>query len=193
MAETINGLCPVNVLLRWIARRDAELRGGPESDWRRISVTQLGDTEHLRELITNAKKTTVRIMQRRFSQRGRPSSVEHELVLNEVDDGQSAELAEEVLSWVSKDRRDTGAVGRVMNVMGVSRKKLEQASFSFNYPEVILGDGEETKRLNPDQVRNMFTYRLSGDLRLDDVVWFERTTSKAHALSVAEGIPVDLD
>ncbi|GAB3884711.1 hypothetical protein [Terrabacter terrigena] len=190
VAEANGGTCPVDLLLRWIARRHAEILGDIDGSWVKLQVEQIADHDYLLGLIRNSTKTQVRLIQTEQTARRKRTSRDRVLTINEISETQSYALAEEILHWARQDSDTAGAIRRTMRLLGLNRDKLREANMTFNLPEVRVEAPSGTKVIAPGQIQELFTYPL-GDRRPRPDTWRSATRDRAHGLSVMERIPVE--
>ena len=192
VAEVVNRTSALDVFLAWLARLDAQdlgqVKGGDPEDWYRVRATQLGDPQHLRELLNQATSVKVRFQRRTRSARGRLQPAEMQLEVRQLDGAQTRRVAEQILSWTSTNTSVDAATNRMLEILGIHREPKDNTP--FNMTEVRT-EGVESTTVRPGMVEEMFTYPIyEGDLPPSSQVWDDKTQAKAQALSVVGDIQV---
>lgn len=173
VVETISGRCPVTMFLRWLAM--AEYQAAPRA-WVRLKSEQIGDRRRVRDMIREAEHVSAELSQVRPSMPGQ-KRVRRRLV-TEVDSHLGrTNLIEEALSWIDidEDRHPEDYVLRIESIAGFDPEQLDEVGLRFNDATIVVVDADKKeKRINPESVRDKFTYPVSRDLQADNTTWVAR-------------------
>lgn len=208
VAETCKRYTPIDNFLRWLAWLDlVDLLGRNEEesaiesdrandsapidqrhDWRKMRVHQIADRNYLTQLIARAKRINVDLVDASgVTKRGRFREVEKKLTFLDVGEGMHEALIQEIGHWLDPDYKRTGVVANIMRALHLDPSKLSNDGLTFNNTSIQL-HADQTVSVTPASVRDLFTYGLSENTRLDNHAWELATRPKLVELAAAEQV-----
>ncbi|MGN7703645.1 hypothetical protein [Cellulosimicrobium sp. 22601] len=169
VVEAINRRCPVTMLLHWLAKADFERSPGA---WTSMRAYQLSDRDKLKKMIRDSEKFEVRLKESRPATPGRRRGTRKTLSV-EVE----SELQRHSLIAAVSDLIEHGAdheyVEKVERIAGLDPAELDQARLEFDGASVVVTDPEtgRPKTIDPDRIREWFTYEIAPSPPTDDSDW----------------------
>lgn len=169
--ETIGRSCPVSSLTGWMKRKSREeaTQGTSEGSWWRIKTKPIADEERLAEMIREGQAQKL-VLIRNSVTPGRTREVRDvEITASLAVTGRMDEALKVVRGWYRDTRKATdesqpgvSTAQGVRQLAAIVGPEVENMDLDDGWVAIQDPDGQ-IKRVRPNQMTEVFTYRLSED------------------------------
>jgi len=204
--ETIGRSCPVALLTTWLSKASQdevtdnadEPEDSTAPSWWKLQADQMGDEQHLNEMISAGKFGKVELVKHDVTPDRKRTKEILRLTAPSIEGGLVSEVAHVVKDWWERTRRtgDKPAVGRPSDADGAQQlaavlvKDVQGLDFDDGW--VVLEDsGGRTNRISPSRMSEVFIYPLSIDDRVSDIAFYRDV--RARAVRVGLTVPVTVE
>ncbi|MEC4573642.1 hypothetical protein [Streptomyces virginiae] len=196
--ETIGRSCPVGPLTGWMRRKSREesTSGDIEGVWWRISVHPLADEDRLAEMIREGQAQKLVLVKHSVTA-GRTRDIKDvEITASLAVGGRMDRTVEVVQTWYRRNRQDDGAGEPVSAAQGVRQlaaivgPQVAGMDLDDGWVEIEDPDGQ-VKRVKPNQMAEVFTYRLSEHEPAVTPKFYAAARRTALALQPAAKVAID--
>lgn len=190
VVEAIDRRCPVTMLVRWLGYADFQ---ADQNRWVQLKVKQVADRDRVRAMIKNAQEVTAELTQ---VQAGAPGGrrVDRRLTTSVTSELARDKAISEALSWLTPDenRNARDYVLRIETIAGFKPDELDEVGLHFNSGALVVTDEEKKeKRLDPESIRDKFTYEMSKNLPLEDEAWIRKVRDLLRG-TLSEGTDIQI-
>ena len=189
VVDAIGPRCPSTMLVHWLTKSDCE--SYPES-WLRLNATLTADRDKLKRLIADSGKLEIELRETRPSMPGRRKGRAKTLKI-EVDSELSHESVVSALYDVLNGGRDDEFVERLERIAGLNPEELDSARLQFDGASVVVTDPttNQPRVVNPERVRDWFTYPNHATLGEDDSTWVDEVRKIVQG-TLSEGTDIQV-
>ncbi|MFJ6935606.1 hypothetical protein [Streptomyces sp. NPDC101132] len=197
--ETIGRSCPISPLTGWMKKKSREeaTQGSDEGAWWRISVEPLADEERLAEMIREGQAQKLVLVKHSVTA-GRTREVRDvEITASLAVTGRMDEALKVVRGWYRRNREEAGnpdsAVSTAQGVRQLAAivgPQVESMDLDDGWVEIQDPDGQ-VKRVKPNQMTEVFTYRLSEDQPVVTPAFYAAVRETALGLQPAAGVAIE--
>ncbi|MGH4008030.1 MAG: hypothetical protein ACRDTH_07705 [Pseudonocardiaceae bacterium] len=207
--ETIGRSCPVELFIKWLSKAsqdEAIDNKGAEGDtiatalcWWKIVADQMGDEEHLNELIRSGNFGKVELVKHDVTPDRKRTKEYLRLTAPSIEGGLVSEVASVVRGWWERTRQKaepdqsaepiTDAEG-AQQLAALVIKGVQGLDFDDGWV-VLEEDSGRTNRISPSRMSEVFIYPLSVDDRVSDVEFYRRVRSRA--VQIGPTVPVEVE
>lgn len=206
--EAIGRSCPVDLFIRWISKASqdealdnrGEEDGSSEPCWWKMTANQMGDEEHLNEMIRSGKFGKVELVKLDVAADRKRNKEYLRLTAPSIEGGLVSEVAGVVKGWwertrqreiesldqVSKPATVTDAEG-AQQLAALIIKGVEGLDFDDGWV-VLEEQNGRSNRISPSRMSEVFIYPLSVDDRVSDVEFYRRV--RLRAVRIGPSVPV---
>jgi hypothetical protein len=208
--ETIGRSCPVGLFIKWLSKAsqdEAIDNKGVEGDtstaepcWWKMVADQMGDEEHLNELIRSGNFGKVELVKLDVTPDRKRTKEHLRLTAPSIEGGLVSEVASVVKGWWERTHQraepDQGQPEPITDAEGAQQlaalviKGVQGLDFDDGWV-VLEEDSGRTNRISPSRMSEVFIYPLSVDDRVSDVEFYRRVRSRA--LRIAPTVPVAVE
>ncbi|MFF9023801.1 hypothetical protein [Streptomyces eurythermus] len=197
--ETIGRSCPVAPLVGWMKKKSREeaTQGSDEGAWWRITVEALADEERLAEMIREGQAQKLVLVKHSVTA-GRTRGIRDvEITASLAVTGRMDQTLAVVRDWYRRNKETVGEPGAgVSTAQGVRQlaaivgPQIEDLDLDDGWVEIEDPDGQ-VKRVKPDQMTEVFTYRLSEHQPVVTPSFYAAVRETALRLQVAAKIAIE--
>lgn len=168
--ETIGRSCPIGPLAGWMKKKSREeaIQGNSEGAWWRISVEPLADEGRLAEMLREGHAQKLVLVKNSVTA-GRTREVRDvEITASLAVTGRMDQALKVVRGWYKASREVATPDDAVSTAQGVRQlaaivgPQVENMDLDDGWVEIEDPDGQ-VKRVRPNQMSEVFTYRLTDD------------------------------
>jgi len=172
VVETIDRACPVTILMHWLTRVDYELHR--DAAHVRTRFPQMADRARVRAMADDAQKITATLKESRPGAPGSGDASTVTLTQTITSQEKKEAFVAEVAGWFDTTP-DAKYVQRIEKIAGYKPEDLDRAGLRFNQGAVTITDSQGIERkIDPERIREKFTYRVSQNFQADDPTWLGR-------------------
>ncbi|MFJ9525475.1 hypothetical protein [Streptomyces cyaneofuscatus] len=197
--ETIGRSCPISSLTGWMKKKSREegTEGTNEGLWWRIAVQAMADEERLAEMIREGQAQKLVLVKNSVTA-GRTRDVRDvEITASLAVTGRMDQTLQVVRDWYRRNREvgreeaeATTTARGVRQLAAIVGPEIESMDLDDGWVEIQDPDGQ-VKRVRPNQMTEVFTYRLSEDQPVVTPSFYAAVRETALGLQQAARVAID--
>ncbi|MFD9468895.1 hypothetical protein [Streptomyces goshikiensis] len=196
--ETIGRSCPIAPLVGWMKKKSREeaTQGSVEGAWWRIAVEPLADEDRLAEMIQEGQAQKLVLVKHSVTA-GRTREIRDvEIAASLAVTGRMDQALKVVRSWYRLNREVGNPDGAVSAAQGVRQlaaivgPQVEDMDLDDGWVEIQDPDGQ-VKRVKPNQMSEVFTYRLAEGQPVVTPAFYAAVRETALGLQPAAGVAIE--
>lgn len=196
--ETIGRSCPAFLLVKWLSRksRDEATQGDTEGPWCRIAITPLADENRLEEMINEGHAQRLVLVKHSVTAASTRESKDVEITASLAVSGRMDKAVQLIRRWYQDSKAPgehvdieakTDGLRKLAAIVG---PEVANMDIDDGWIEIEDPDGQ-VKRLKPDQMAEIFTYRLADGHPVDAIGFYAAVRETVLALQPAAKVGID--
>ncbi|MGW2300213.1 hypothetical protein [Streptomyces sp. NPDC001809] len=198
--ETIGRSCPIGPLAGWLKKKSREeaTQGSTEGAWWRITVEPLADEDRLEEMIKEGQAQKLVLVKHSITA-GRTREIKDvEITASLAVTGRMEETVKVVRGWYRRRNREeignpdtaVSTAQGVRQLAAIVGPQVENMDLDDGWVEIQDPDGQ-VKRVKPNQMTEVFTYRLSDDQPVVTPTFYAAVRETAIGLQPAARVAIE--
>ncbi|MFJ1767838.1 hypothetical protein ACIOD2_46480 [Amycolatopsis sp. NPDC088138] len=214
VVEVIGRVCPVDLLVRWLAYCSQQLALGAESDdegydepstsrpkaikWWKPVAQPMMDNDRLQEIIKQGKFGSIELIKHEVQTDRTRRKTKFKLKAPSIDEGVAQEVAAAIKGWFTERLSSENEESRKLStdkdgakvLAAIFGESVQNLDFDDGWVQVEDEAGRKTN-ISPSRMSEIFTYPLSDGKKVDDATFYDQARVTFGCLATAAKIDVD--